>query len=123
MLLRETDRLANHSKIIEYLTKLQEIDPLRLGYYRDLASKWSIEHKLTEWIIASNFCRPLELGNLKLSIICLEQYMTVAEEVDLSGNQIEGKCASKLAYLKSCRALNVSENILTADEAQKWKAF
>jgi geranylgeranyl transferase type-2 subunit alpha len=117
MLLRETDRVANHSKIIEYLTKLQEIDPLRVGYYRDLASKWSIEHKLAEWISAGNYCDPLNLSGLKLSIICLEQYMTVAEEVDLSQNQIEEKCAGKLAYLKSCRAVNVAGNTLGA--AQK----
>jgi hypothetical protein len=109
MLMRETDRHTNHAKIIEYLEKLQHLDPLRIGYYRDLASKWNIEHKLVEWINAGNFSQILKLNNLNLSIICLEQYLAIIEEIDFSGNQIESKCAEKLAYLKSCKKINLSE--------------
>ena len=46
-----TDRKKYHSESLEFLNKLKEFDSNRTGYYTDLANKWSIGHRLADWMV------------------------------------------------------------------------
>ncbi|XP_055639307.1 geranylgeranyl transferase type-2 subunit alpha [Toxorhynchites rutilus septentrionalis] len=88
LLMKALDAEGYHDRILGYLEKLQEVDPLRVGYYRDLTAKWSIEIRLKRWIDEGKPQKKLDLSNLKLNRVTYEQYLAVAGEIDLSGNKL-----------------------------------
>lgn len=114
LLMRAINRIENHEKTLGNLVKLQEVDSLRAGYYKDLASKWSIEYALEKWILESgNFLKKLDLSGLSLTSIYYDQYMSIMNEVDLSGNKLCNRNLGKLNAFQCCTKLNLSRNELT----------
>ena len=85
--MRSIDRFKYHEKTVEFLRKLETVDNLRAGYYKDLASKWSVEVKLKDWIKNKNYeSGEINLSALQLTTVYYNQYLTIANHVDLSGN-------------------------------------
>lgn len=101
LLMRATDRKKYHFESLEFLEKLKEYDSNRTGYYSDLANKWSIEHLLADWISAldTNRDAPIDLSNLNLVNLNYKQYLCVADRIDLSGNQFDGKRTAEISTL------------------------
>lgn len=113
LLMRAINRIDNHEKTLENLGKLQEVDSLRAGYYKDLASKWSVEYALEKWILESDFQKKLDLSGLSLTSIYYDQYMSIMNEVDLSDNKLCNRNLGKLNAFQCCTKLNLSRNSLT----------
>jgi hypothetical protein len=60
---------------------------LRAGYYKDLASKWSVEIKLKDWIEGQHYLKgSLNLSGIDLTTLYYQQYLIVAKEIDLRNN-------------------------------------
>lgn len=88
LLMRSLDRFEYQSETLNCLKKLQKVDELRRGYYADLASKWSVECALRNWV-ESGECYGngnVDLTNLDLTTLYYGQFFVVAQKVDLRGN-------------------------------------
>lgn len=101
LLMRSIDRFHYHEKTLEFLEKLQKFDSLRAGYYKDLASKWTVETKLKTWIDAGDFTK-IDLSNLDLTTLYYAQYFAIANEVELQGNPKLNRNSCKFTLLEGC---------------------
>lgn len=100
LLMKSIDRFHYHEQTLEFLKKLQSVDSLRAGYYKDLASKWTIEVKLKSWIESKDFIDgKADLSHLDLTTLYYHQYFAVASRVELLGNP---KLKMKLSGIKGC---------------------
>lgn len=82
-LMRAIDRNQYHSTCLQHLNLLKVVDPLRMGYYTDLSSKWCIEQILENWINANQYTAPIDLSALKLNTIYYEQYLCITDSIIL----------------------------------------
>lgn len=88
LLMRSIDRFGYHTETLNYLKKLEKVDNLRAGYYKDLASKWSVEVKLKEWIELKGFLNgSINLSELELTFLYYQEYLIAADEIDLRKNR------------------------------------
>jgi geranylgeranyl transferase type-2 subunit alpha len=101
LLMRSIDRFHYHEKTLEYLEKLQKVDSLRAGYYKDLASKWIVETKLRSWIDCCDFTS-VDLSHLDLSTLYYFQYFAIAEAVNLQGNPKINRNSCKFSLVQGC---------------------
>lgn len=99
LLMRSIDRFQYHEKTLEFLKKLQKVDPLRAGYYKDLASKWTIEAQLKSWIESDEKFHDVDLSNLALTTLCYQQYFAVASNVNLEENPNLNKNSCKITLI------------------------
>lgn len=113
LLMRSIDRKQYHSKSIEYLKKLETVDSLRMGYYRDLASKWNIEYVLDNWISTMPFNDTINLSNYQLTTLAYEQYLSVASSINLSDNELADRNMCKFLCFQSCKFLNINNTKIT----------
>lgn len=103
LLMRAIDRKNNHSESLQFLDKLKQYDSNRTGYYVDLANKWSIEHCLAEWITQDSDRdapirdTPINLSHLNLVNLHYKQYLCVADEIDLTGNEFGAKQSDNIS--------------------------
>jgi len=104
------DRGKYNDEIIGRLRLLCKVDPLRVAYYNDLRSKYTIEHKFEE----SNF-NHFDLSNCNLTALYHSEYFLLAESVDLRGNKL-GKSLRSLQSLQSCKKLSLEDNGLRSLE-------
>jgi len=103
LLMRSIDRCSFHQKSLEFMRKLEQVDKLRAGYYKDLASKWIVEMKLKEWIDSGDFrTGALDLSNLDLTTVYYSQYVSIATRVDLQGNSQLNRNSCKFGNVKDC---------------------
>lgn len=100
--MRAIDRTKYHSKTLHHLDLLKVEDPLRIGYYTDLASKWSIEYKLDNWINPESFDIPIDFSDLNLVTICYEQYLCVSDQVNFTNCSLRTENTPKLEALENC---------------------
>ncbi|CAO1356209.1 unnamed protein product, partial [Diamesa hyperborea] len=104
LLMRSIDRFKYHEKTVEFLRKLETVDNLRAGYYKDLASKWSVEVKLKDWIEEKNYeSGTINLSALELTTVYYNQYLTIANHVDLSGNPELNESSCKFSKVSGCK--------------------
>ncbi|XP_011184906.2 geranylgeranyl transferase type-2 subunit alpha [Zeugodacus cucurbitae] len=90
LLMRAIDSQKYHDKSLEYLQKLQEIDSLRENYYKDIASKWTLEKYLLDWSVSEDIPKELDLRNAEhLNAIFYPQYLCIAGKVLLSQKLIK----------------------------------
>ncbi|XP_053695035.1 geranylgeranyl transferase type-2 subunit alpha [Sabethes cyaneus] len=118
LLMKAIDRSAHHSEILEYLDKLQTVDPMRKGYYRDLKSRWNIEHRLEAWFDQVESDGKVDLSGLKLERLCYEQYLAVADEIDLSVNQLSESSFCKFAHFVFCKRLSLENCFENGEKAE-----
>lgn len=103
LLMRSIDQSRHHEKTLEFLRKLQKVDSLRAGYYKDLACRWTIEAKLKNWIDSEEFLsEKIDLSNLELTTFYYQQFFAVAKEIDLQGNSGLRSSFCKLSQLGEC---------------------
>ena len=101
--MRSIDRFKYHEKTVEFLRKLETVDSLRAGYYKDLASKWSVEVKLKDWIEDKNYeSGKINLSFLQLTTVYYNQYLTIANQVNLSGNPELNESSCKFSKVSGC---------------------
>lgn len=102
--MRAIDRKQYHATTLEHLNRLQLADPMRSGYYIDLANKWSTEDVLESWIaLGGSFNQTVDLSQLNLVTLYYEQYLCIANRVDLRNCPLRATAnAMKLAALRSC---------------------
>lgn len=103
LLMRAIDRKSNHSTTLKYLSLLIKADPIRTGYYIDLMNKWNIEEALENWINANAFSDSIDLSELKLVTIFYEQYLCVANTINLKGCPLRKQNADKLNAFIKCK--------------------
>ncbi|KAH8418475.1 hypothetical protein KR009_004817 [Drosophila setifemur] len=85
LLMRAIDASANHKKSLEHLAKLEKVDALREGYYKDLAARWVLESELAKWPNVAWFPCKFELPEeVSLSTLPYGQYLIIADELKLS---------------------------------------
>lgn len=108
--MRATDRKKYHSESLEFLEKLKKYDSNRTGYYVSLANKWSIEHRLAEWISTLDLNRdtPIDLSNLHLVELHYKQYLCVADQINLSDNEFDAKHSNEISMLLTHCNVNFS---------------
>lgn len=104
LLMRSLDRFQYHEKTLEFLRKLQLVDPLRKGYYMDLASKWILEIKLKDWIESGQYDK-IDLSCLDLTTIYYNQFLLIALEVDLHNNPLLNHKSCKFSLVESCNVI------------------
>lgn len=105
LLMRAIDRERYHTESLDFLSKLKTFDANRIGYYNDLANKWSIEDRLAGWILAleENRNTPIDLTNLNLFNLHYRQYLCVADRINLTNNQFEANRVNEIStLLKNC---------------------
>ncbi|XP_049301411.1 geranylgeranyl transferase type-2 subunit alpha [Anopheles funestus] len=112
LLMKAIDRRGYYETIRQHLTKLETVDALRKGYYLDLASKWSIENRLAEWIEAGNLRSEIDLSGLQLTVVNYVQYFVTADVINLSTNRLIDRNLGVLRELVFCRKLNLANNAL-----------
>lgn len=103
--MRAIDRKKYHAESLDLIKKLTEYDPYRRGYYRDLSNKWNIEDRLEDWIIALKTNREvaIDLSHLDLINLHYEQYICVADEINLIDNQFNAKRHAEIVnFLNNC---------------------
>lgn len=103
--MRAIDRQQNHFESLELLEKLKTFDSNRIGYYTDLANKWSIEHCLANWILAvqTNRDTPINLFQMNLVNLHYKQYLCVATHINLTANQFDTQRTNDIsAFLNEC---------------------
>ncbi|XP_017031225.1 geranylgeranyl transferase type-2 subunit alpha [Drosophila kikkawai] len=85
LLMRAIDVSANHAKNLEHLGKLEKVDALREGYYKDLAARWTLELELAKWPQAPGFPRKFELADeVSLASLPYGQYLIIADELNMA---------------------------------------
>lgn len=101
-----------HSKTLDNLKKLQVVDPMRCGYYQDLASKWIIQHKLKEWIRLEKIkdYNAIDLSNASLTSIHYENYLAFFDQIILAKNQLTSRNLAVLETCQLCFELDLLEN-------------
>lgn len=88
LLMRSIDRFHYQQQTLDHLKKLQKVDELRAGYYRDLASKWTVECTLYNWVKSDEYMNgKVDLCNLDLTTVYYGQYFLIARQVDIRGNR------------------------------------
>lgn len=102
LLMRSINRFQFHEKTLEFLRKLQKVDPLRDGYYADLASKWILEVKLKDWIDGGRF-DSIDLSSLDLTTIYYSQYLSIAKDINLQANPKLNKNSCKFSLIEGCK--------------------
>ncbi|XP_055548467.1 geranylgeranyl transferase type-2 subunit alpha [Wyeomyia smithii] len=118
LLMKAIDRAGHHAEILACLEKLQSVDPMRKGYYRDLTSRWNIEHRLEQWIDQANYAHKVDLSGLKLERIFYEQYLSVADEIDLGANQLSEIALNKFAHFVFCKRLSLEDSFENGEKAE-----
>lgn len=111
LLMRAVDRKGFHEKSLEYLKKLQTIDSSRKGYYEDLASKWSIEKKLEEFVESKRPPEILDLSNLNLTAFYYEQYLSIFDQLNFLQNKLTQRSMRKLKTFHFAREINLEKDI------------
>ncbi|XP_052896795.1 geranylgeranyl transferase type-2 subunit alpha [Anopheles moucheti] len=112
LLMKAIDRRGYYETIRQHLVKLETVDALRKGYYLDLASKWSIENRLDEWIEAGNLSSEIDLSGMQLTVVNYVQYFVTADALNLSTNRLIDRNLGVLGELVFCRKLNLANNAL-----------
>ncbi|XP_058059581.1 geranylgeranyl transferase type-2 subunit alpha [Anopheles bellator] len=115
LLMKAIDRRGYYGTIRDHLAKLESVDSLRRGYYRDLASKWAIEKQLELWIEAGDLTASIDLAGLDLTVLNYSQYLATTDAIDLSHNRLVQRNVGTLRDAVFCRRLNLSENALETD--------
>ncbi|XP_021703016.1 geranylgeranyl transferase type-2 subunit alpha [Aedes aegypti] len=118
LLMKAIDRSGNHAKILENLEKLQTVDPMRKGYYQDMMNKWSIEIRLECWLEGEKPLEKLDLSELRLNRLAYEQYLAVADEIDLTGNELLEGSLAKFCHFVFCRKLTLTKGGPLAEGAE-----
>ncbi|XP_017081769.2 geranylgeranyl transferase type-2 subunit alpha [Drosophila eugracilis] len=87
LLMRAIDVSPNHEKSLEHLVKLEKVDALREGYYKDLAARWSLESELAKWPTASGYPNTFSLADdVLLTSLPYAQYLVIADVLNISTN-------------------------------------
>ncbi|XP_052836033.1 geranylgeranyl transferase type-2 subunit alpha [Drosophila gunungcola] len=85
LLMRAIDVSANHERSLAHLAKLEQVDALRKGYYKDLAARWTLESELAKWPQAAGFPKNFALAeDVLLESLPYRQYFVIADELKLS---------------------------------------
>lgn len=84
LMMRAIDRPGHHATTLENLAKLRSVDPMRTGYYADLADKWRIEEILQQWI-EGGATGDVDLGGSGVASLHYDQYLCVADVLRLDG--------------------------------------
>lgn len=79
-MMRAIDRRRYHTKTLDNLAQLHIVDPMRTGYYADLADKWNIENLLNEWINIGDLFF-IDLRVAATSALYYDQYLCVADAI------------------------------------------
>jgi len=81
LLMRAIEVSANHEKSLAHLAKLEKVDALRAGYYKDLAARWSLEYELAKWPQAAGFPRNFTLAeDVLLASLPYGQYFVIRSD-------------------------------------------
>lgn len=103
LLMRAINRKQYHNTTLEHLALLRKTDSLRCGYYTDLGNKWIIEQVLEEWITQSERNVPIDLSQQQLVTLSYEQYLCVADMINLKGCCLRSDSVTKLNALEKCQ--------------------
>lgn len=101
--MRAIDRKSNHSTTLKYLSLLIKADPMRTGYYVDLMNKWNIEEALENWINSNAFSDAIDLSQLEIVTIFYEQYLCVANTINLKNCPLRTQNSEKLNAFTKCK--------------------
>lgn len=119
LLMRAINRKQYHTEALAHLESPKKCDAMRIGYYSDLADKWSIEYQLEQWITSlhSGTMITCDLSNLNLISLHYEQYLCVAHAIDISGNPLNNNRLAQrnLAALRKCNVCLVPDNGTISD--------
>ncbi|KAH8417199.1 hypothetical protein KR222_006300 [Zaprionus bogoriensis] len=80
LLMRAIDAASYHDQSLAHLAKLEQVDALRQGYYKDLGQRWQMELALAKWPASSHFPRVFELP-IAAAKFPYSQYLIVADNV------------------------------------------
>ncbi|XP_054747210.1 geranylgeranyl transferase type-2 subunit alpha [Anastrepha obliqua] len=87
LLMRAIDPQEYHTKSLENLEKLQKVDALRNNYYSDMASKWILEKRLSDWAASDDIPKAIDLRHeTHLNALFYSQYLSIADAILLPEN-------------------------------------
>jgi len=86
LLMRAIDPTSYHAQSLAHLAKLEQVDALRNGYYKDLARRWIMEQALAKWPETSDFPQLFEIP-IKTAIVPYFQYLIVAHTISQTGER------------------------------------
>ncbi|XP_076753039.1 rab geranylgeranyltransferase subunit alpha isoform X1 [Xylocopa sonorina] len=112
LLMRKIDFIMFYEDILENLNVLINIDPLRINYYKDLRSKYVIEHKLYKlWSSEDDqeMKSEINLSGLNLTTLNNNEQLGFFEEINLNSNFLSDSL-HQLSFLQNCKKLSLSNN-------------
>ncbi|XP_017856399.1 PREDICTED: geranylgeranyl transferase type-2 subunit alpha isoform X2 [Drosophila arizonae] len=80
LLMRAIDVSSYHEQSLTHLAKLEQVDALRQGYYKDLSARWTMEMALAKWPTSSSYPQLFELPT-KMPRMPYAQYLIVADKI------------------------------------------
>lgn len=135
-LMKALDPLEHQEQIEEFITKLKTIDPVRLNYYEDLRSKFTIENYIEQLDFGT---RVMSLPNQSLTCIVHPELFSLVVKVDLSNNKLDSlkgfscfQCAidihvdgnqindvEELSFLPALKQLSIKDNCISSLDVLK----
>lgn len=109
--MRAIDRPRYHATTLERLSALRTLDPMRSGYYTDLADKWSVEETLQKWIEAGSFQETIDLTKANLVTLNYDQYLCVADRIALGSSKLRPNAERKLVEIYAECGVTVDREI------------
>ncbi|XP_043653854.1 geranylgeranyl transferase type-2 subunit alpha [Drosophila teissieri] len=96
LLMRAIDFSANHETSLTNLAKLENVDFLRQGYYKDLAARWTLESELAKWPQSAEFPKRFDIADkVLLESLPYGQYLVIADEITVP-NKLREKLGDSL---------------------------
>lgn len=114
LLMRKIDPIKHHAEILTSLGALVSVDSLRCNYYKDLRSKYVVEHRLDQlWKSEGDFevKSQVDLSGLDLTTLHNDECLGFFEEVNLGANSLS-RSLHRLVSLQACKKLSLSSNQL-----------
>lgn len=112
LMMRAIDRPRYHTITLERLASLRQLDPMRSGYYTDLADKWIVEEALQKWIANGSFQETIDLSGSNLLTLNYDQYLCVADHITLGGSKLRPATERKLTDIYGECGVRVKREIV-----------
>ncbi|XP_026468734.1 geranylgeranyl transferase type-2 subunit alpha-like isoform X2 [Ctenocephalides felis] len=120
LIMRALDCKKHHEESLQLLEKLQTVDQMRKGYYKDLRNRWVIEHSIENWLDnyhpGDDERNILNLRNKNLTAIYHKQYFLIANCVDLRGNNLCPKFIEKLQSMFKVIFMDRDDSFVSEEE-------
>ncbi|XP_069698729.1 geranylgeranyl transferase type-2 subunit alpha isoform X2 [Periplaneta americana] len=112
LLMQAVDRHRYREDTFAKLSQLEQVDPLRRGYYRDLRSRYEMEYALDSCSMPEQ--QSVCLAQHQLTGLYHCHFLSCIQTVDLSHNCLGSRSLPQLHALQCCQVLKLDHNNISS---------